>query len=104
MMYPVTSLKVKGIDIDRLSFLRSYIENFEHNYELWQKSGFNPIKTQWLSVVKGLKEDICIHNSSEEKRGLFLGIGEQGELLLAQGNKIQPIYTGDVFYIKKEDK
>ena len=102
MMYPVTSLKEKGIDIDRLSFLRSYIENFDHNYEIWQKLGFGPIKTQWLSATKGLKEEICVHNLSEEKRGLFLDIGEQGELLLQQGRKTEPIYAGDIFYIKKE--
>ena len=101
MIYPVTSLKAKGINIDRLSFLRSYIENFDNNYALWQKSGFMPVKTQWLSAVKGLKEEICICNLSEKKQGIFWGIGEQGELLLVQEDKIYPIYAGDVFYMEE---
>lgn len=102
LLYPVTSLKAKGINIDRLTFLRSYINKFDNNYEIWQKSGFSPIKTSWLNAVKGINDKVCVHTASEKIQGIFTGIGDNGELLLQTEKEKQKIYAGDVFYIEKE--
>ena len=103
LLYPVTDLKAKGINIDRLVFLRSYINKFDNNYEIWQKSGFSQIKKCWTQAVKGLNDNILIQTTSEKIRGIFTGIGDNGELLLQTEKGQQKIYAGDVFYIKKEE-
>lgn len=102
MIYPTTNLKANGINIDRLLFLRSYIENFDKNLKIWTSSGFASIKKQWMSVVKGLGEVISVRTTDNELTGVFEGVGEQGELLLDQDGKITKIYAGDIFYMKKE--
>ena len=103
MIYPTTNLKENGINIDRLSFLRSYIENFDINMKKWKDFGFSRIKEQWISAAKGLGEEIALRTAEKETKGIFAGLGEQGELLLNQNGNILKIYAGDVFYIKKEE-
>lgn len=103
LIYPVASLAEKGIIIDRIAFLRSYIDNFDNNYELWQKSGFEEIKQKWLNAVKGLHQEISVQTPLEKIKGIFEGIGDQGELLLQTEQKLMKIFAGDVFYIKKEN-
>ena len=102
LLYPTTSLKEKGILIDRLSFLKFYIENFDINYNLWKTSGFSLIKEQWLAVVKGLGKMISVKTTTKDLYGIFDGVGDQGELLLRQDEEITKIFAGDVFYIEKE--
>lgn len=102
LLYPATCLKDKGINIDRLAFLRSYIENFDNNYTLWQREGFTEISKKWLSAVKGLNEKITVRTDKETIEGIFTGIGGDGELLLTDNGKVRRIYAGDVFYIEKD--
>ena len=102
LLYPVTSLKAKGIDIDRLTFLRSYVDKFDNTYAEWQHSGFDNIRQRWLDAVKGLGKAIRIHTAAAEIEGIFEGIGENGELWLRVGKESQSIYAGDVFYVEKE--
>ena len=101
MLYPVTSLAEKGISIDRLVFLRSYIDNFDKYHHQWQMDGFSFLKQQWLKVVKGLNATIKVHTETEDQIGIFKGIGDNAELLLLQEGKIKKIYAGDVFYSKE---
>ncbi|MBQ8466054.1 MAG: biotin--[Alphaproteobacteria bacterium] len=103
LLYPVTSLAQKGINIDRLDFLRSYIDNFDNNYQLWQESGFEKLKKKWLSAVKGIGEKVTVQTPTAVLEGVFEGIGDNGELLLKNKQEMQKIFAGDVFYIKKDD-
>lgn len=102
MLYPATSLKDNGINIDRLAFMKSYINKFDDNYKIWKTSGFDLIKTQWLLAVKGLGEPVNVKLENRELNGIFEGIGAQGELLLKSDDKSHKIYAGDIFYIEKE--
>lgn len=104
MLYPATSLAEKGIIIDRLAFLRSYINNFDMYMHQWQHTGFVSLKQQWLEVVKGLNTEINVRTEKKEISGLFIGIGEDGELLLSYQGIIKKIYAGDVFYKKEKNK
>ena len=98
MPYPCSSLAEEGIITERMEFLKSYIQNFNSYYDIWQKQGFEPIRKEWLLHVKGLKSAIIVHLDSEDLEGIFEGVDEQGSLLLTQGTKIKKIYAGDVFY------
>lgn len=102
LVYPVCCLASCGINIDRTEFLRSYINNFDKNYALWQSSGFAEIRRQWLAAVKGLGEEISVHMTAGNTVGIFSGLGEDGELLLETDGKVKRIYAGDIFYIRKE--
>ncbi len=99
LQYPITSLADCGINIDRISFLRSYIAKFDKNYNIWQQSGFSDIKTLWKRVVKGLGETINVRMEKSEISGIFYDIGDNGELLLQKDGKISGIFAGDVFFI-----
>ena len=101
--YNITSLLAHGISVDRLSFLRSYINKFDNNYEQLETHGFPIIRKLWLSAVYGLEKEISVITENNSINGIFKGIGDKGELLLEVDNIIKKIYTGDVFYIKKED-
>jgi len=100
--YDTTSLCAKGISVDRLTFLRSYINNFDNNYVHLQSFGFSDIRKLWLSSVKGIGEEISVVTDNDSVIGKFEGIGDNGELLLMVQNKLQKFYTGDVFYMKRE--
>lgn len=102
MLYPTTSLKDNGINIDRLAFMKSYINKFDNNYKIWKISGFDEIREQWLLAVKGLGESINVKLDNKELNGIFEGIGSQGELLLKSDGKSHKIYAGDIFYTEKE--
>lgn len=97
--YQATSFLDNGINIDRLTFLRSYINKFDNNYELWQSQGFSKIKEQWLQFAKGIDDLIIVRTHQENIQGKFMGIGNNGELLLDVNQKIIPIYAGEIFYL-----
>lgn len=102
MLYPCTSLAEEGVDTDRISFLRSYIENFNSYYAIWEQKGFEQIKTEWLSHAKGLRSEIIVHLDNEDISGIFTGIDENGSLLLTTEHGIKKIYAGDVFYPQRK--
>lgn len=99
LVYQITCLSDCGINIDRISFLRSYIAKFDKNHYIWQQSGFSEIKTAWKQAVKGLGEKINVRTEKSEISGIFYDIGDNGELLLQKDEKISGIFAGDVFFI-----
>lgn len=102
MLYPVTSLKACGINIDRLMFLQSYVEKFDKYYQQWKQSGFENIRKKYLKAIKGIGEKIQVQTPSQKIEGIFLGVGDNGELLLKTQKETKQIFAGDIFYIKKE--
>ena len=102
MPYPCTSLAEEGIEVERMDFLRNYIENFNFYYDVWQLQGFEPIREEWQSHVKGLHEEIVVHMENEDFIGLFEGVNEEGSLLLNTGTELKKIYAGDVFYPQRK--
>ncbi len=102
-LYKTAALTDFGINIDRLTFLRSYIDNFDNNYALWQSSGFAEIRRAWLDNVKALGNEIVVRTTDKEIRGIFTDIGFNGELHLQVDGENQNVYAGDVFFIKKDN-
>lgn len=94
LLYKSTSLKINNIQIDNDNFLKLYINNLNNNISL----GFSTIKDKWLKFAKGLGEEIVVSLDNEQKTGIFTGIDDNGYLMLKTNNKIERIYTGDVFY------
>lgn len=102
-IYPTTSLLDAGIDIDRLDFLRSYLQNFDNYINLWRREGFEPIRSGWLKNVKGLNNEILIRTDQVERSGIFRGIDEHGSLELEVfSGRIEKFYAGDIFYPQRK--
>lgn len=102
VLYPATSLRDKGYEVDRLTLFKKYVEIYDKNCNLWQEQGFAPIREKWLKNVKGLGEKIEVHTDKENKLGIFKDIDENGVLLLERKNGLEKIYAGDIFYIDKK--
>lgn len=97
MLYPCTSLREAGIEIDRIDFLRRCLGTFNKNYKIWQKYGFADIKERWLKMADTLGEEIQVNGEKGIKKGRFIGIDDCGLLLLQNGRNIEKIYAGDIF-------
>lgn len=102
MLYPCTSLRDAGVEVERLEFLRSFIVNFDNYLNIWKAKGFAPIREAWVSHVKGLNGEIVVHMDSGDTEGIFRGVDEHGSLLLETAGTIQRIYAGDVFYPQRK--
>lgn len=101
LIYPAISLADVGIKIDRIEFLRHYVNVLDKNLALWHEKGFAVIKETWLRNVKGLNEFILVNSEQGQKRGVFKGVDDNGMLLLGTENGIEKIYAGDVLYESK---
>ena len=97
-IYPCTSLLDAGIDVDRKSFLRSFIGNFDNYVNMWKSQGFAPIRDEWLAHVKGLGQAIVVRTDNSDEEGIFKGVDDHGSLLMETAGGIKNIYAGDVFY------
>lgn len=97
LLYPAQSLADLGFETDRVKLLKAYLQKFDANYKLWQKHGFEEIRTRWLSRAKNLGKEILVRMNNGEKKGIFAGVGENGVLLLKCGENIEKIYAGDIF-------
>lgn len=65
----------------------------------WQREGFAPIRQAWLDSAAGLGSAISARLSNETLRGDFVGLDEDGALMLAlpDGSR-RKIAAGDVFF------
>lgn len=102
LLYPATSLQAVGINIERIEFLRSFINYFDNNLSEWKDNGFASIKKRWLNKAQNLGKAIFVNTELGSKTGIFNGVDDNGILLLATPNGIEKIYAGDVFFKGKE--
>lgn len=78
-----------------LSFLREAWKNLRQE---WSQEGFEKIRQEWLFQAKGLYEPIRVSFPQGEKKGIFLGIDNQGKLWIQTSpGKQESIASGDVF-------
>lgn len=102
LLYQATNFKKEKIQIDRIEFLKKFINIFNYNLEKWKTSGFVKLKETWLENVYGLNKKIVVNMEKEKVEGIFLGINENGTLLLKnESGEVQKIYAGDIFMIKE---
>ena len=67
-------------------------------YEVWQTSGFDPIRDAWLARAAGLGQRIRARLANRELSGVFEGIDGDGALLLNEAGRTRAIAAGDVFF------
>jgi len=103
-LYPCTSLRDVGIEVEKEVFLRSFMAHFDACVSRWKNEGFAPIRAEWLAHAKGLNEPVTVRMEKGEVEGIFRGVDDCGSLLMETTDGIQKIYAGDVFYTQRKNK
>ena len=96
IIYSATNLKNEGIIISRKDFLAKYIKIFDENIKKCEMFGLSAIREDWLEFAHNLFKNISIRQGNNVQNGIFMGIDEQGYLLLKQQQAIAKISVGDV--------
>lgn len=101
LIYPVIGLKDCGIDIDRCSFLKLYLHQFNETLALQKQQGFAAVRERWLQHAGHLNQEIRVNMENSSEDGIFRGLDNNGALLLEQQGQLRKIYAGDVFIKRK---
>ena len=95
--YQATSLKENNINIDRIEFLKEYINVFFHKLNEYKNQGFTQIKEDWLSLALNYQKNITIKIENTLKIGVFLTLDDDGYLVLENNGIKERIIAGDLF-------
>lgn len=95
--YKATSLAEVSIKLDRIKFMRYYLENFTKDLEQYEQEGFINIKKEWLDYALNYKKEITIKTETDIKTGIFYDIDDNGYLILKNKEKEEKIIAGDLF-------
>ncbi len=64
---------------------------------LWEDQGFAGLRSAWMGHCVGVGAPVTIRDGAIWRRGLLLGFGRHGELLLGGvGTEPQPIWSGEI--------
>ncbi|MDX2493916.1 MAG: biotin--[acetyl-CoA-carboxylase] ligase [Desulfuromusa sp.] len=96
--YPATSAFLEtGQPIDRLKFLRFFLQRLDLYYTEFLQEGFTPIRRRWETLCNMINRQVEVNQS----RGTVVGLDADGALRLQLDNgQIERILAGDVIPIK----
>tara|TARA_Y100001970_G_C14259053_1_gene878018 strand:- start:2804 stop:3595 length:792 start_codon:yes stop_codon:yes gene_type:complete len=96
----ITSInKETSSTIEREDVLNVFLEYFHSFLQVWKNEGFLVIRDVWLNKSFPKGESIKIEISGRMVSGLFLGINNDGSLLMQDEKGIvHTISSGDVFF------
>ena len=97
---PATSLRAQGATGAGVAeVLEGFCGAFTVWYERWRRDGFGAIRAAWLAGAAGLGEAVRVRLENESLDGVFLGLDQDGALLLGDGaGNERRITAGDVFF------
>jgi BirA family biotin operon repressor/biotin-[acetyl-CoA-carboxylase] ligase len=72
--------------------------HFAQWYDIWDKTGFAPVKEAWLARATGLGSRIRARLPGRDYVGVFEGLDDHGALLLNEGGKIRTLAAADVYF------
>ena len=99
--YPATSLVAEGATAWGVeAVLKSFLDHFVQWYRIWQAFGPARVRAAWLESAVGVGALISVRLHREALTGKFVGLSEEGALLLApsEGGPIRLVSAGDVFF------
>lgn len=91
-IFPASNLKNFGIEISPSELLKKFLDEFGNLYQNWLDFGFAKTRKIWMSRAYRLNEKI----ECGDEIGIFLGIDEEGNLLLKKDKEIAKISVADV--------
>lgn len=95
--YRAISLKECAINIDRIDFLRYYLQNFAEDVKRYQQEGFASLKEEWLRLALNYQKEITVKTENAERKGIFLTLDDNGYLILKTDRGEERIIAGDLF-------
>lgn len=99
-LYPVTSLRREGATVSPEELFAHLFTTMAETLSVWDRgAGIAAIIDQWRAAAKGIGEAITVNLPDRSLSGRFVGIDEDGRLLLDTGTGApQAIAAGDVFF------
>jgi len=73
------------------------LSSFKKYYEIWNKSGFKTLKNEWLEHAAYLQEKITIKLENTDVTGIFMGVNDEGEMILDNNGKELIISSGEIY-------
>ena len=98
MLYPVTSLRQEGFDLQRGQLLEILLDRFDFWQKCYQTEGAEPILKTWRQKAYGMGKMVTVNLPDRREQGTFYGLDQDGCLLLNKDEKIIKITAGDVFF------
>ena len=75
------------------------------NYSIWEDKGFNFFKKKINNNIYNINNKIVIKLNSQSNniRGIFLGLGDNGSLKIKVDNEFLEYYSVDSFFFPDEE-
>lgn len=102
--YNTASLNSLGAGTDRISVLKTFVQIWDNLYTLYDQQGFSPIRQAWLDKCCHKDKNILIKQENDNKEGLFIGIDNNGSLLIQTKAGTEIILAGEVFAKEEKDE
>jgi BirA family biotin operon repressor/biotin-[acetyl-CoA-carboxylase] ligase len=84
---PATSLTIeKETFIDRTNFAKALLQNLDSWYSILKDERYEHIVEKWQEFCVNIGRRVNVHNAKKEFTGIFLGISNDGELILLLDN------------------
>lgn len=100
----VTSLFIEtGERYKRRYFIQDFLKHFERLYNDMLENGFDCIKKEWEAHAFCLGETLHYKLGNEKKHGQFIGIHDDGALLIKHKDKIDRIYSAEIDWFRKNN-
>ena len=101
--YPATSVFLEtGNPVDRLIFLRTFLQCLDQHYSEFLQEGFIPIRQRWESYCDMMNMQVMVDQGSGRLRGTVVGLDLDGALRLQLDNgQVERILAGDVTPVNK---
>lgn len=96
--YRATSLKMETEkEWPIIELVQKILEGLEKEYESFLKKGFRDVKSKWENYGFRIGEMISLHSGTEKKEAVFLGIAEDGALLIESSKgEAEKIYSAEI--------
>ncbi len=98
-LYPATSLAECGMDATPDQMFIHLHEAMHAALKQWDRGrGFIRTRHAWLQLASGIGNEITVRFDNHEDHGKFLGIDDDGYLLLGTDNEVKTISAADIFF------
>jgi biotin-(acetyl-CoA carboxylase) ligase len=79
--------------------MKIFFLSFNKYYNEWKQYGFSGIRKEWLKNAYNIGKSIIVKDveGNETNKGIFIDVDTEGNILLKNDNKIEKIFSGDVF-------
>ncbi len=96
--YRATSVLLEtGKPVDRLLFLRTFLQRLDYYYTEFSAEGFVPIRRRWESLCNIMNKSVTVDSGAGNICGTVVGIDLDGALRLQlEGGQVERILAGDV--------